>query len=184
MRYRTIKKFLIQKPIIFYLVRFCFFVCIKYKDVASKLDWAVNDHVTKCLLGIAGDTIHDGSCEGFTTNRTSEIMLHRSVRLHIIHVIARGGHELSRERLGQSFPTSVHHDIGLPYILRAAHPPTYSTFMFTHSFTLTCAPPLSGSPAVTRRLIGIVCKRVPVVDLCGTSPISYFYSLRKDNYCC
>lgn len=34
---------------------------------------------------------------GFTTNRTSEIMLHRSVRLHIIHVIARGNHELSRE---------------------------------------------------------------------------------------
>ncbi|EFN72304.1 hypothetical protein EAG_01997 [Camponotus floridanus] len=46
------------------------------------------------------------------------------------------GQPRALERLGQSLPTSVHHDIGLPYIhLRAAHPPTFSTL-----FTLTCAP--------------------------------------------
>jgi len=78
-------------------VSFVFSTRIRRKDVAVKLDWAVNDYmcVTKCLL-LSRATRRRRIREGFTTNRASEIMLHRSVRLHIIHVIARGNHELSR----------------------------------------------------------------------------------------
>jgi len=148
MRYRIsayiIKKILIQKRyIIFYLPR-SFFCRLHKAQGRRKTSQAGLSGQRSCnKVSPRYRRRHDPRqfCEGFTTNQTNEIMLYRSVRLHIIHVIARGDHKLSRERFGQSFSTSVHHDIGLLYIhLRAAHPPTYSTFMFTHSFTLTCAP--------------------------------------------
>lgn len=46
---------------------------------------------------------------------------------------ARGNHE--REALDQSFSTSAHHDIGLPYIhLRLLHPPTFSRLVHLKCF--------------------------------------------------
>lgn len=46
---------------------------------------------------------------------------------------ARGNHE--REALDQSFSTSAHHDIGLPYIhLRLLHPPTFSRLVHLNRF--------------------------------------------------
>ena len=50
----------------------------------------------------------------------------------ILYMSLPGATTSSLERLGQSFSTSVHHDIGLPYIhLRAVHPPTYSTLLYS-----------------------------------------------------
>lgn len=93
------EKYLFLIESYFISLSFVFSTRIRRKDVAVKLDWAVNDYVcvcvTKCLL-LSRATRRRRIREGFTTNRASEIMLHRSVRLHIIHVIARGNHELSR----------------------------------------------------------------------------------------
>jgi len=70
----------------------------------------------------------------------------------ILYMSLPGATTSSLERLGQSFSTSVHHDIGLPYIhLRAVRPPTYSTL-----FYLNLRPPLSGSPTTIYQLIEIV----------------------------